>query len=179
MRISTLNTGQIDEIKQLFHDSFADSEGAPEGELIGNLAYEILTTTPEKDFYCFVAQHKATLTGGIIFSRLSFKQEKVNVFLLSPVAVKTDYQRQGVGQKIISFGLKTLKEKSIAAVVTYGDPNYYSKIGFKPISEDVIKAPLNLSFPDGWLGQSLTGESIKPIASESYCIDAFNKPEIW
>ncbi|MCG5517084.1 MULTISPECIES: hypothetical protein [unclassified Ectothiorhodospira] len=40
-------------------------------------------------------------------------------------------------------------------VLTYGDPNYYSRIGFKPITEALAPAPFTLKQPEGWLGQSL------------------------
>jgi hypothetical protein len=33
--------------------------------------------------------------------------------------------------------------------------------------------------PEGWLGQSLVGDEIEPIAGNSYCVEAFNKPEYW
>ena len=187
MRLSLLNSDKANDVMLLFRDTFSDSEGISEGELIGNLAYEILTTTDEKDFVCFAAQDETTIAACIMFSRLSFEQGET-AFLLSPVAVGTQYQRQGLGQRLIQFGLSSLKEKEVAnrmladsvkGVLTYGDPNYYSKVGFKPISESDIKAPLKLSYPDGWLGQSLTGEPIKPIAGNSRCINAFNKPEIW
>ena len=62
---------------------------------------------------------------------------------------------------------------------TYGDPNYYSKVGFKPITEKLIKAPLKLSYPEGWLAQSLVSDEIQPITGNSYCVEAFNKPRIW
>ena len=63
--------------------------------------------------------------------------------------------------------------------LTYGDPNFYSKVGFGVVSEQVVPAPLKLSYPEGWLAQSLVGDEIEPIAGKSYCVEAFNKPEIW
>jgi len=45
--------------------------------------------------------------------------------------------------------------------------------------EKIAKAPLKLTQPEGWLGQSLVSDEIEPIAGNSYCVEAFNKPEDW
>ena len=114
----------------------------------------------------------------IIFSRLTFEKE-ISAFLLSPVAIDTSHQGEGIGQKLISFGLNTLKENGVELALTYGDPRYYTKTGFSPITEKTVKAPLPLSQPEGWLGQSLVSNEIEPIAGNSQCVEAMNKPEIW
>ena len=178
MHYTTLDTSDEQDVKQLFIRTFAESEGQSEGELIGGLVLEILTATPADDFCGFVACKDDQIIGCIIFSRLLF-ESKVNSFLLSPVAISPDYQRQGVGQGLINFGLAALKRDGVELVFTYGDPGYYSKVGFRTIMEEVVKAPLTLSFSEGWLGQSLVGDGVDPIAGRSRCIEAFNKPEIW
>jgi len=61
----------------------------------------------------------------------------------------------------------------------YGDPNFYSKVGFSAIDEKLVPAPLNLEYPEGWLAQSLVGDEIEPIAGKSYCVEELNKPEYW
>jgi len=109
---------------------------------------------------------------------LKFGNE-VNAFLLSPVAIHTNYQGKGTGQKLINFGLNTLKENGVELVFTYGDPNFYSKVGFSLIAEKLVKAPLKLTYPEGWLGQSLISNDIEPIKGNSFCVEALNKPDLW
>lgn len=166
------------EIKQVFTQTFADAEGQSEGVLIGNLAYEIMTTTKDSELYIFIATENDVILGSIIFSAITF-DNKVNAFLLSPVAVLTCYQKKGIGQKLIQFGLDALKENGVELAFTYGDPNFYSKVGFSLINESTVKAPLTLSYPEGWLGKSLINHKIEPIAGHSSCVEALNKPEIW
>ena len=178
MERSTCSPGEIEEITQLFAKVFSDSEGQSEGLIIGTLAHDLLTGTDENDFYCFVASEGEQIIGSIIFSRLTF-ENAVSAFLLSPVAIDTNHQGKGIGQKLINFGLNVLKENGIELVLTYGDPRYYAKIGFNPITEKIVKAPLPLSQPEGWLGQSLVNDEIVPIAGNSQCVEAMNKPEIW
>ena len=178
MKISTYDPSNIEEIKQLFTKTFSDSEGQSEGLLIGDLSYDLLDNSDAKDLYCFVASENDLIIGSIILSRLTF-ESKVNAFLLSPVAIHTGYQGKGIGQKLIGFGLNALKEKGVELVFTYGDPGFYSKVGFRIITEKVVKAPLKLTYPEGWLCQSLVSDEIKPIKGRSFCVEALNKPELW
>ena len=178
MNLLLYSPSNIDEIKQLFTKVFSDSEGQSEGLLIGDLVYDLMTGTDTQDLYGFVAIKNEKIIGSIFFSRMTFETE-VNAFILSPVAIHTNYQRKGVGQKLINFGIKHLKEKRVGLVFTYGDPKFYSKVGFSIISEKFVKAPLTLTYPEGWLAQSLVGEEIEPITGDSYCVEALNNPEYW
>jgi putative acetyltransferase len=110
---------------------------------------------------------------------MSFESSEVNTFLLSPVAIHTSHQGKGIGQKLIKFGLNTLKENGVELVFTYGDPKYYSKVGFSPVAEEIVKAPFKLTYPEGWIAQSLVNDKIKPITGSSYCVEAFNNAEYW
>jgi len=178
MKLSIYSPSKIEEIKQLFTKTFSDSEGEPEGLLIGSFVYDLIAGTDDQDLYGFVATENEQIIGSIFLSKLRFESE-VNAFLLSPVAIDTSVQGKGIGQKLINFGIKALKEDGVKLVFTYGDPNYYSKVGFSPITEKLVKAPLKLSQPEGWLGQSLISDEIEAIAGNSYCVDAINKPEYW
>lgn len=181
MEFSVYDPGEIDEIRDLFTRTFTDSESEGEGTMVGNLAYELMNTTDNHDLFVFIARdhhHGAQIVGCIIFSRLTFDCG-IDAFLLSPVAVSTDCQGKGTGQALINFGLSKLKDNGTELVFTYGDPNYYSRTGFAPVSEAVIRAPLPLSHPEGWLGQSLVSKTIEPVNGKPQCVKAMNKPEIW
>ncbi|MCU7813560.1 MAG: N-acetyltransferase [Candidatus Thiodiazotropha sp. (ex Notomyrtea botanica)] len=178
MKFETPNTSDAEEIKRLFTTVFSDSEGQSEGILIGNLAYELITETDEQDHYGLVAIEHEKIIGCIFFSRLTFESE-INTFILAPVAIHTEHQGMGIGQKLINLGIKRLKEKGVELIMTYGDPNFYSKVGFNPVALESIKAPFNLSLPEGWLGQSLVSDSVESIPGLSKCVKALNKPEYW
>ncbi|MHA1524205.1 MAG: GNAT family N-acetyltransferase, partial [Alphaproteobacteria bacterium] len=150
--------GREQEISEHFSATFTDSEGAEEGKIIGQLVDDLMETTPNQDLFVFSAYDDQSFVGCIFFSRLNYGQDDRAVFILSPVAVKTDRQKKGVGQKLIAYGLDKLRQKGIDIAVTYGDPNYYSKVGFRQITEEFAQAPLKLNYPHGWLGQSLSGK---------------------
>lgn len=165
-------------IKTLVTNVFTDSEGETEGQLIGNLAFELQATTKPEDFFGFVAKDDDKIVGCVFFTRLTF-DTPINAFILSPMAVATDYQNQGIGKDLIRFGVKHLKQQPIELLFTYGDPSFYSKVGFAPISEKVAAAPLKLSYPHGWLAQSLLGETMTPISGDSSCVPALNHQHYW
>ncbi|MEE4195164.1 MAG: N-acetyltransferase [Anaerolineae bacterium] len=178
MQYTESTTSRAEEIQQLFNRTFTDSEGPEEGELVGNLAYELMSSTDGQDIRCFIASEGNTFTGCIFFTKLTFDSGE-EAFLLAPVAVHTDFQGKGIGQALINFALRILRDEGVALAFTYGDINFYSRVGFQPVDEQIAKAPLTLSYPQGWLAQSLTGDEIRPIPGNSHCVEAFNKPELW
>lgn len=170
---------QTADIIALFRAAFAASEGAAEGDLIAGLVKDMFQTTRDRDLFVFSAWDKGSLAGCIIFSRQSFEQDDRTVFLLSPVAVETSRQGQGVGQALLNHGLAEIRKKGIDIAVTYGNPDYYSIVGFQQITEQEIQAPQPLQFPHGWLAQSLTSAKLTPLAGPSRCVEALNNPEYW
>ena len=168
-------------IEHLFSSVFAEAEGESEGALIGTLARDLLAQTAPHDLYGFAAVEQRDLVGAILFSRLRFENdpESRTVFLMAPVAVHSDHQGRGVGQSLIRHGLDVLRTNGVEVVVTYGDPAFYAKMGFQPLSPETIPAPVALSQPEGWLGQSLTDDPLAPIAGPCSCVAAFDDPAYW
>jgi predicted N-acetyltransferase YhbS len=178
MDCKLLNKNSKEEVTSLFTSVFSSSEGEKEGNLIGNLASELSSNIDNQETICIGAYEEESLIGSIFFTRLRFG-ESILVYLLAPVAVSTEHQGQGVGQALIKYGLNELKKRSVAVVITYGDPSFYAKVGFETLSENVIRAPLKLSMPEGWLGCSLTGEPIPTINGRPICVKEFYDPVYW
>lgn len=165
-------------IEGLFVSVFSESEGEQEGALVGNLAKALIAGTDHRDLYGFVAVDGGQIVGAVFFSRLTCEAE-TDVFILAPIAVRTGYQGKGIGQALITHGLRELKARGVRVVTTYGDPAFYSKVGFRPLSQDTIEAPFELSQPEGWLGQSLTDDAIEPIPGRCSCVQALADPVYW
>ena len=122
MDISTGINGREQEITDFFTATFTASEGAEEGALIGELVRNLLNDTAAKDIFIFVADRDRDIAGCIIFSRLTYAEDDRTVFVLGPVAVATDRQRGGIGQRLLRHGLQALRGAGVDIVVTYGDP---------------------------------------------------------
>ncbi len=178
MTLRQHTAGDVNAIVHLFTSVFAASEGEAEGALIGNLAANLFETTGDRDLFNYVAVDADCVVASIFFTRLKFDNNR-NAFILAPVAVRSDRQREGIGQALIRHGLNDLTGRGVEFVLTYGDPTFYRKVGFQQISPRTIQAPFNLSLPEGWLGQSLSGESIETLSGGCVCVDAFNDPVYW
>lgn len=165
-------------IVQLFTSVFADSEGKSEGAVIGHLANDLFDKTDAGDLLNFVAESNSQIAGSVFFSRLII-EKCTTAFLMAPVAVRSDQQGNGIGQNLIRYSLEALRDANVSFVATYGDPAFYGKVGFEALSQHAITAPYELSQPEGWLGQSLSGDSLKALSGRCVCVEAFREPSYW
>lgn len=170
--------GNNEELISLFIRTFTDSEGKEEGALIGKLVRDFLDIASGDDLRIYVTVDKGVAIASIVFSRF-FCDDGTEAFLMAPVAVDTAYQKRGIGQELIRYGLEDLRSRGVTLVMSYGDINFYAKTGFAPVSEEVVPAPLPLSHPAGWIGQALDGGQIRPVAGATRCVAAIHNEAYW
>lgn len=178
MKLRLFNLSMTQEVITLFTDVFAKAEGSSEGKVIGHLVSNLISTTQLDELIGCVASDHDKIVGAIFFSRFVVANNQL-AFILSPVAIATEEQGKGVGQKLIRYGLDHLSSKDVSLVLTYGDPAYYTKTGFEQIDEQMIQAPFPLSQPIGWLAQPLNGGSLTPITGPTQCVDALSDERYW
>jgi putative acetyltransferase len=58
---------------------------------------------------------------------------------LGPMAVLPEYQRRGIGSKLIEAGNQKGKEAGWPFIVVVGHPDYYPRFGFRPACDYTIK----------------------------------------
>ncbi|MFQ6537674.1 MULTISPECIES: GNAT family N-acetyltransferase [Aphanothece] len=178
LTFDSLDTSSRVAIAELFTLTFTASEGEREGLLVGNLASALAGLIDDQEVMAIGAHQGGALVGCVIFSRLRFAHASLT-YMLAPVAVHPDRQRQGIGSRLILGGLGELRRRAVAVVVTYGDPAFYGKAGFQPIAPDTIQPPFPLSQPQGWLGCSLTGEPLPALSGRPTCVKPFRNPAYW
>lgn len=177
MQLSQYDDSQRDEVIALYTRVFADAEGEAEGQLIGELVAQ-LTQSPLPEVIGFTASSDDQIVAAVLFSQFQLPNDQ-RAYLLSPMAVATTEQGQGIGQQLISHGLDQLRAQQVEVVLTYGDPAFYGQVGFMPITEEVIQAPLRMSYPHGWLAQSLDGQQLAPIPGPTACVAPLNDQQYW
>ncbi|WP_373503031.1 GNAT family N-acetyltransferase [Aestuariivirga sp.] len=177
--VTTGFVGREQALIELFATTFTTSEGPDEGALIADLVRDLLAETPTEDIRVFCAEDEGNAIGAAIFTRLTYSGDPHIVFLLSPMAVAPECQRQGIGRALLSYALAALRSDGIQIAITYGDPKYYGQVGFVPITEDQARAPLPLSLPHGWIEQSLTEEKMPVLQGPSTCVSALNRSDVW
>lgn len=178
MKFSLFSESESQKVIDLFKTVFAESEGEEESQIISDFVSNLIATTKQEDLIGCIAEENNDILGCIFFSRFTVPSGQ-DAFILSPVAVSTNFQRKGIGLGLIQYGLDHLKTLEVSLVFTYGDPSYYSKTGFGQINENIVKAPHPLSQPIGWLAHPLDGQEIKAMAGSTQCVDALNDPRLW
>ena len=177
VEIKSLSTDDREEIVELFQKTFRQSEGDVEGDLLAALTNDLSDRLGSESVSCLGAFESNQLIAAAFLTDLSF-EHGFKVKMLAPVAVRTEYQRNGVGQKLILNAMDSVQAKGVDLIVTYGDPNYYSKVGFQSLSEQNVPAPMPLSMPIGWLGKTLN----RPIPSDlttPKCVEPFSNQKLW
>ncbi len=70
--------------------------------------------------------------------------QKHTTLSLGPMAVLPEYQKKGIGRKLIKEGLKRAKDFGFRSVIVVGHPEYYPKFGFTKASRWNIKIPFEV-----------------------------------
>ena len=102
---------KMPQIIDVFYDSFAESEGIDEGDLIQSIVENLLGNTANSDLFVFGAIYHNSIIGCAIFSRLTYLHDPRNVFILSPMAVHPNHQNNGIGQNLLLESIGFLKNK--------------------------------------------------------------------
>src|SRR5579871_870948 len=104
----------------------------------------------------FVAVVDQRIVGHVLFSRVLIDAggDAHAAAALAPLAVHPDRQRQGVGTRLVRFGLDALTTRGEHAVLVLGDPRYYARFGFST----QLARGLETSFPpDAFMALELVG----------------------
>ncbi|MGR5064211.1 GNAT family N-acetyltransferase [Photobacterium sp. DNB22_13_2] len=79
--------------------------------------------------------------GYMCFSPVMLDGEDHNWQGLAPMAIKPEYQRQGIGLAMIEEAKQTLAELGYPVIVVLGHSDYYPKAGFAPAAPQGIQCP--------------------------------------
>ena len=85
---------------------------------------------PELDY---VAISEGKIVGVVVFLKsfiLVDDGSKQEVLSMGPIAVLPQYQRMGVGRKLIAHTRNLAFQMGYRAILLCGEPDYYSKVGF-------------------------------------------------
>ncbi|WP_300598836.1 N-acetyltransferase [Niabella sp.] len=94
-----------------------------------------------------VAEMDGTIVGHVLFTKIkiidSFNH-RFESLALAPIAVRSSFQRQGIGAALIRAGLHKAREIGYLSVIVLGHETYYPKFGFQPASRWNIQAPFDV-----------------------------------
>ena len=116
-------SGDAAAIRRVVQDAFG---GLAEADLVDGLR------THGKFKLSLVAELEGQVTGHILFTEVTIENASscLNALGLAPLAVKPEFQRQGVGSALMRHGLDQCRDMGHGAVIVLGHPEYYPKFGF-------------------------------------------------
>ena len=160
---------------ELVETVFAEHADAAEGKLVRSLVEEIRS----KRFYLpelelIMVDEADAVIGYVNFSRfhLDGKYED-ELLLLSPVAVKTELQRQHISKELIEYGFEKAKALGYKAVIVEGNPMNYRSRGFVTSADYGIIAheSVGLPAPECLMVKALVPGGLDGIRGEVYYTD--------
>lgn len=147
--IKSMSPNYLESALDFVEKVFTESENVAEGKLVRNLVEEIRSKqyyVPELEL--IMVDETDSVIGYAMFSRFHIEGKYENqLLLLSPVAVKTELQRQHISKEMIEFGFEKAKEMGYEAVLVEGNPRNYNPRGFKAsYNYDIVAGP-NIHLP--------------------------------
>lgn len=134
---------------ELVETVFTEHSDAEEGKLVRSLVEEIRS----KRFYLpelelVMVDEADEVIGYVNFARfhLDGKYEEA-LLLLSPVAVKTELQRQHISKELIEYGFEKAAALGYKAVIVEGNPMNYRSRGFVTSTDYGITAHESVGLP--------------------------------
>ena len=93
-----------------------------------------------------VAVDGQTLLGHILFTPVTIHgpDRVCEAVGLAPMAVDPEYQRRGIGSRLVAQGLDRCRESGYRVAVVLGHPTYYPRFGFVPSHQHGIRFELDV-----------------------------------
>lgn len=128
---------------------FTAHQDEKEGKMVRGLVEEIRAKKYYvPDLELMMTDGEDEIIGYAMFSRFHLEGKYENeLLLLSPVAVKTELQRQHISKELLEYGFAKAKEMGFRAVLVEGNPKNYRSRGFEPSCRFGIEAGPNVKLP--------------------------------
>jgi len=172
-----------DSDRSAISDIHMSAFGPAQGQEIVELVNGLLGDETAKPLLSLAAEKENTIVAHILFTRatLHHEQQNVSVRILAPLAVMGEFQGGGIGEELISEGLKQLAETGVDLVFVLGHPGYYAKFGFQPAGALGFAAPYPIpsEHADAWMVQELRPGVIGNIQGRIQCAGVLDQPRHW
>ena len=145
--------------EDLVEEAFKDAEYASHDEhLLVQRLRKGRAFIPELSL---VAEIENKIAGHILFTRmLIFGSGEFGSLALGPLSVLPEYQRRGIGGKLIREGLKKAEDMGFESIIVVGHKDYYPRFGFGRASKWGIKCRFEV--PDeAFMAMELKKDSLK------------------
>ena len=179
MKIRTTTVDDRSVILRIHREAF----GAQQGDEVSQLTGDLLSDPSAEPILSLLAFSNDEASGHILFSKseISGSDQQIKSAILAPLAVLPEFQRSGVGGRLIRDGLERLAESGVQLVFVLGHPSYYPSHGFVPACPLGFEAPFQPPGEsiDAWMVQALAPGIIGTVQGRVLCADALNELRHW
>lgn len=140
----TIRQETSDDFKEVFEVNQIAFGRDNEAKLVDGLRNNPTVFIPELSL---VATNNNKIIGHILFTKIIIKDNNGNInesLGLAPMAVRPEFQKNGIGRQLIKQGFKVAEKLGFKSVIVLGHEHYYPKFGFEPAEKWDIKAPFNV-----------------------------------
>jgi predicted N-acetyltransferase YhbS len=109
------------------------------------------------------------IVGNIVYAKAKILNmtEEHDVITFGPVSVLPEYQRNGIGKKLIEHTIQKSREMGFNAIIIYGNPKYYERFGFTNCQKYKI-TDMEGNYNDALLVLELYPDSLENITGKFY-----------
>ena len=149
------------------------------------LTAELLGDASARPYLSLLALLDGKAVGHILFTRCRIEGAETAqnaCYILAPLAVVPDCQRQGVGGMLIGKGLELLRERGAELIFVLGHKEYYPRHGFIPGAGKLgfpAPYPIPEQHSDYWMVQALSETGFTKFKGRVLCAAALDRPEHW
>jgi putative acetyltransferase len=175
MQIREATITDSEAIRKLHLQAFDKSEA----RFVSDVAVNLLQEKSTIKIISLVATDNDVIIAHIAFSPIFLDSSNEHFgYILAPLAVLPTQQKKGVGSTIVQHGLDIISSLGAFIVFVYGDPQYYSRFGFKTDLARNFTPPYTLQYPEGWQAMKLNSTDF-PEGGKLKCVASLNDPQLW
>ena len=141
LEIRQENKNDYDEVYKLIRTAFETAEHSDGNE------QDLVVALRNSDSFIpelsLVAVKEDKIVGYILFTKIKIGNHEE--LALAPLAVLPEYQKQGIGSKLIEEGHKIAKKLGYDYSIVLGSEKYYPKFGYIPAIQYGIQAPFDVA----------------------------------
>jgi len=176
MNIRFAQETDLESILKVIETAFSDEEN----KVIMNLVQGLHQETTSPSIKSLVVEDENQILGYVSYSPIFLKSNSsISGYILAPLAVSPEHQKQGIGSNLIKSGIDILTKDGAGVLLVYGDPNYYGRFGFNEEIGRMFIPPYSLDYPFGWTGMMLSGTAIPEQTIQFECVSSLSNPDLW
>lgn len=153
------NNKDFNEVYEVIKLAFMNAEHTDHNE--HNLVNKLRDSEAFVKDLSLVAEDNDKIVGHIMLTKINIGNNES--LALAPLSVLPNYQKSGIGSKLIIESHKRAKELGYNSVVVLGHSDYYPRFGYEPASKWGIKAPFEVQ-DENFMAIELVKDGLKDVS---------------